>query len=192
MIQLERLLIPFALGIEDLATFAVVAAVVLTPFRTLEMGIASTLTARLCHAKEIPERWRLLRQEGVMLLVVSCIGGVGIIWLGPQLCRLVLPNKEGAPVALVAALVISGMARIVAAITRALASAFCTGNELQLVNVGGWLAVGIGAAAGYALATFGLAGLVYGVTIGWMVRAGLSALVVHKYLRHEVSVRVPQ
>ena len=47
----------------------------------------------------------------------------------------------------------------------------------------GWLSVGIALAAAAVGARWGLAGVIYGVALGWMVRSATTLLVAVRHLR---------
>lgn len=188
LIQMERLLIPAVLSLGDLALFAVVAAVAIAPFRMLELGIEMTFTARLRATRGHAERMALLRREARLAFLLCAAGGTLALFLGGPLCELVLQGEglqsttelsEG----LLLAAALSGSSRVLCALTRAVASAFCTSGELRLANLGAWLALVVGAGAGFLLARYGLVGLVYGVACGWLVRSASALLAARAHLR---------
>ena len=182
MMQLERLLLPLAMSASDLAIFAVVAAVALTPYRMLEMGTMATLVARLRALDSRAERLRMLQKEGAMLLTLSVVGGVFIIVLAPRLGELVFEEAQ-ITVQLTVATVISGVVRVLSALAHSTALAFGTGRELRLLNASNWLAVAVGALLGVRLSGFGLEGFIYGVALGWVCRAILAGVLAGKHLR---------
>jgi Na+-driven multidrug efflux pump len=54
-------------------------------------------------------------------------------------------------------------------------SALATTSELAWINLFGWGSVALAVAAAFVGARWGLAGVIYGVTMGWLMRA-LTAL----------------
>jgi hypothetical protein len=189
MMQLERLLVPLAMGAEALGLFAVVAAVALTPFRMLELGTIATLVARLRKIESAPERLRLLRNELFLLLSLCLAGGILIVLGAPLLCEMVLEERR-VSTALVVAVVISGITRVGSALAHSAAMAFCEGAQLRLVHAGNWLAVLVGAALAVALAPLGLEGMVYGVAGGWLCRMLLTGFLSARQLREAGTVEV--
>jgi hypothetical protein len=183
MVQMERLLIPLVLATHDLALFAVVAAFVLAPYRMLEMGASSTLTARLRAATTVRERRQLMGREALALIPLAIAGGAALVALSPWLFPLMVGRKASVPFALIIAIVGSGIVRVVAALAHSAAGALCSGRELRLMNVNSWLAVGVGTIAGIFLSRFGLVGLVVGVTLGWAIRASLALTIAGRHLR---------
>ena len=81
----------------------------------------------------------------------------------------------------------SGIAKVINAFSKSAASALATPQELTLVNVVGWISVGIAIAAGVAGARWGLAGVIYGVSLGWMFRSAYTMYVAARHLRIPVA-----
>lgn len=182
LIQMERLLIPTLLTLEDLALFAVIAAVAIAPFRMLERGIETTFTARLRAAPDLSARRALLRREARLVLLLGAAGSFVVLLLGRPIAMLVLGLEAAVSDGLLLAAAGGGMARLFAAAAGSTAAACCTGRELRFVNLGAWLALAVAAAAGHALAGLGLAGLVAGVACGWLVRGATALLAAKPHL----------
>lgn len=180
MMQLERLLLPLTLGNRDLALYAVVAAIALAPYRMLEMGTMSTLTARLRHAAKIHERRVLIMREITVFVTLGVVSGVAIVLIGKYVGKLVNAEVE-IPTTLLIAVVISGMVRVLSALSYGAAAAICSGRELHWINVSSWIAVLLGALGGGLLSRLGLEWLVYGVTVGWGWRTVIAAAFAKKY-----------
>ena len=64
LVQLERLILPHLLPLTDLATFGVLAAIVGSLFRVLQMGVGYTMMPRLRHAADVRQRRRIVFKEG--------------------------------------------------------------------------------------------------------------------------------
>jgi Na+-driven multidrug efflux pump len=54
----------------------------------------------------------------------------------------------------------------------------------------GWVSVGIALVAAFVGARWGLAGIIYGVGFGWIVRAVVAFALIMRHLRLPVSVPV--
>lgn len=80
LIQLERLLLPHLLSLEDLATYGVLAAIAGSLFRVLQMGVGYSLLPRLRAAPGVLERRRLLFKEARLVVAVAALGSV-VIWV---------------------------------------------------------------------------------------------------------------
>jgi Na+-driven multidrug efflux pump len=79
--------------------------------------------------------------------------------------------------------VVSGVAKVANAFTRSAASALGTTRELSFINLTGWLSVGIAIAGGVVGARWGLAGVIYGVALGWISRSIATFYVAARHLR---------
>jgi len=171
LIQLDRLLIPHALPLEDLATYGVLAAIAGSLFRVLQMGVGYTLIPRLRAAGSVLDRRRLISHEAKLVSAVVAAGS-GFIWLvTPWVERWLLQGKYQLTGYLILAAVISGVVKIMNAFTRATVTAMATPGELSMINLLGWVSVALAIPAGLLGARWGLAGLIYGVGLGWLLRA---------------------
>jgi hypothetical protein len=181
MIQLERLVIPVVLDVEDLARFAVVAALALSPYRLLEMGTLSTLAARMRVIGSVASRRHLAKRETLTMLGLCVIAAVPILAFGPRISQLIAPDIAVGR-GLLGLAVASGIVRVVGAQGRAIASAFAEPADLRLLNITGWLTVAFGALGGFALARWGLMGVMCGVSLGWIAKGVISFAVARKFL----------
>ena len=91
--QLERLLAPRLLSLEDLARFAVVATLVGSPFRMLQMGAGYTLLPRLRAATSPHARWKLVRHEALAVALIGGAGGVILLSAAPWIADRLLAGK---------------------------------------------------------------------------------------------------
>jgi hypothetical protein len=190
LIQLERLVIPHALPIADLALYGVLGAIVGSLFRVLQMGVGFSLLPRLRAATSVSERRRLVAHEG-RLVGVIVVGGSGCIWfLAPLVERWFLAGKYHLAASLVLAAIVSGIGKIANAFTKAIAAALAEPRELSLVNAGGWVSVATSIAGAFVGAHWGLAGLIYGVALGWFLRAIFAGVVVLRHLRLPATLPV--
>lgn len=181
LIQLDRLIIPYVLTLQDLATYGVLAAIAGSLFRVLSMGVGYTLVPRLRAAEGVLER-RLLIAHEAKLVGAIVVGGALAIWFAtPLVERWFLAGKYHLAGPLVIAAVVSGTAKVLNAFTKAIVSALATPDELSRVNLYGWGSVALAVLAAIVGARWGLAGVIYGVAFGWLLRA-LAAL--YFTLRH--------
>ena len=183
LIQLERLLLPHLLPIEALATYGVLAAIVGSLFRVLQTGVGYSLLPRLRAAAGVPERRRLLRKEARLVVVMAVLGSA-VIWLAtPQIERVFLGGKYHLSGALVLAAVVTGIAKILNGFAESAVAALADARELSTVSLLGWVAVGIAGLGAVAGARWGLPGVIYGVGIGWLVRASTGLYLASRHLR---------
>lgn len=190
LVQLERLMIPHALPLADLALYGVLGAIVGSLFRVLQMGVGFSLLPRLRAARTVPERRRLVAHEA-RLVGIIVLGGSALIWfLTPLVERWFLAGKYHLAGALVLAAIVSGIGKIANAFTKAIATALGDPRELSLVNFGGWVSVAASLMGGFVGARWGLTGLIYGVALGWFLRAAIAAALMVRHLRLPVTIPV--
>jgi O-antigen/teichoic acid export membrane protein len=168
--QLERLVLPATVGLRDLATFGVLSSLVGSPFRIIQAAIVYTITPGLQDAKSKRQRRLLLLREGVLIGVVIGAGSVAIWFLAPPLARVLLNGRYNLTPALMAATLISGVLKIFSAAGFALVNALASQRGLRILSLSSWVCVAIAVVASFALASYGLVGVIYAVAFGWLLR----------------------
>jgi O-antigen/teichoic acid export membrane protein len=187
LVQLERLVLPHVLPLHDLATFGVLAAIVGSFFRVLQMSVGFSLVPRLRAAPDVRQRRRLVAKEARLVAGVVLLGSAAIWILTPMVEHWFLGEKYHLAGSLVLATLVSGVIKIFNAFSRAIAGALTTPRELSMVNLLGWISVGIGLVAAFVGARWGLAGVIYGVALGWAVRTMSALYVTARHLRLPVA-----
>jgi O-antigen/teichoic acid export membrane protein len=183
LIQLERLLIPYLLPLHDLATYGILAAIVGSLFRVVQMGVGYSLLPRLRAAPGVLERRRLIARETRLVILMVALGSAAI-WIGmPYVERWFLDGKYHLSGALLAAALVTGLAKVLNGFAQSTVSALADARELSVVSVLGWVAVAIAAVAAVAGARWGLPGVIYGVGIGWLVRSCTALYMTARHLR---------
>jgi O-antigen/teichoic acid export membrane protein len=183
LIQLERLLLPHLLPLEDLATYGVLAAIAGSLFRVLQMGVGYSLLPRLRAAPSVIARRRLLFKEARLVVTVATVGSL-VIWLAtPRIENWFLAGKYHLSAALVLAAVVTGFAKVLNGFAQSAVSALAEPRELHLVAVLGWVSVGVAALGAVAGARWGLPGVIYGVGLGWVMRASVGLILAARHLR---------
>jgi O-antigen/teichoic acid export membrane protein len=183
LLQLDRLVIPHLLTVQDLATYGVLAAVAGSLFRMLSMGVGYTLVPRLRAANGALERRHLIANEAKLVAWVL-LAGIAVIWvITPLIERWVLAGKYHLSGALLVAAIVSGVVKVSNSFTKSVVSALSTSSELAWVNVFGWGSVALAIFAAYIGARWGLAGVIYGVTMGWLMRALTALYFARRHLR---------
>lgn len=183
LVQLERLVVPKVLTLEDLAAFGVLAAIVIAPFRMLQMGAGYTLLPRLRAAASVAGRRRLLRNEALIAGATALGATVAVWYLAPAVVGWLLEGKYTLGPALVAAGVVAGMLRVLNGFLKGAVTALTTTRQLGYMSALGWVSVGVALAGGVVGSRWGLVGLVLGMSTGWLFRAAASALIVLPHLR---------
>jgi O-antigen/teichoic acid export membrane protein len=189
LIQLERLLLPHLLPLEDLATYGVLAAIAGSLFRVLQMGVGYSLLPRLRAAPSVIERRRLLLKEARLVVTVAALGALAIWVATPRIENLFLGGKYHLSAALVLAAVVTGFAKVLNGFAQSAVSALAEPRELHLVAVLGWVSVGVAALGAMAGARWGLPGVMYGVGLGWVMRASVGLLLAARHLRLPVTAQ---
>jgi O-antigen/teichoic acid export membrane protein len=191
LIQLERLIIPYVLPLKELATYGVLAAIAGSLFRVLQMGVGYTLLPRLRTASSVPERRHLIGHEAKLVSALVVAGSIAIWIVTPLIERWLLQDKYHIEGALLLAALVSGMAKIMAAFSKSTVTALATPAELSLVNVFGWGSVALAIPAALLGGHWGgLAGVIYGVGFGWLLRAVTALYVTLRHLKLPASIPV--
>jgi O-antigen/teichoic acid export membrane protein len=176
MWQAERLVIPLALTMGDLATFGVLAAIVSAPFRMIQLGIGYTMLPRL-RAVASPHAARRLIASELRISALMCAGGtVGILLIGPWLIDLLVGDKYQVGLELFIAAIVVGYLRIWQGVAVASVTAVASTRILGMLNIAGWVALGIGILGAFSLSGFGLPGVIYGVGLGWLAQAAVATM----------------
>ena len=183
MLQLERLMIPKVLSMADLATFGVLAALVIAPYRTLQMGVAFSVLPRLGRLGTRAARRRFILKEIIGLTVIVAVGSVLLFLLAPPLLIFLFEGKYDFPIEVIVAAIVTGAIRVLAGLAKGTATAVCTTPQLAVLNGLIWMSVAIAIIGGIIGARWGIAGLLYGVAVGSSVRIAVSAYASWPHIR---------
>jgi O-antigen/teichoic acid export membrane protein len=177
MLQLDRLLIGGTLSIDDLATYAVIAAVAGSTFRMLQTGAGYSLLPRLRRCADRTTAWRMLGGELALLAIMGVLAGVAVMLVMPWLLEHFLHGRYDVTEQMVLAVIAIGFIRIGEASASATVSALGTTRELGQLNVLSWLMVATSSVCAVWGSRYGLIGMIYGLGAGWTVGAiGASIL----------------
>ena len=185
--QLDRLVIPRLLSFEALASFSVLAVLVIAPFHVLQLAVEHTLLPRLRHAAGPVERRRLLRTEALALFGIGLPAGLLAVGIVPWLADLLLAGKYDLGRGLVLAAVVAGLLRVASGLARTTAAALGTTSELARLNAQAWFAVGVGVAGAAVGSRFGLAGTIYGTSLGWAALVVAAMRVGARHIKEEAE-----
>lgn len=190
-LQLERLLLAPAAGVQALALFGVVASLVASPFRMLQMGVLFTLIPSLRNAAGLEERRRLLVREALLVGLVIAAGSV-FIWYGaPPLAHWFLSGRYELSSALMCAALVSGALKLCSAFATGTVIALGEDRTLRQLSFVSWATIGVGAVAAFLAASWGLVGVLYGISAGWLVRTLIAAWMAMPHLRRPAA-RLPE
>ncbi len=155
-LQLERLLLAPTVGVQELALFGVLAALVGSPFRMLQASVQFTLVPALRAAADRRQRLRLLGREALLVGSVVGAGSVAIWLLAPPLAHWFLSGRYDLNAALMTAALISGFLKVLCAFALATVVSLAQERELRLLSVFSWSSIGVSIIAAFAAAPFGL------------------------------------
>ncbi len=192
LMQLERLVAPRLLSLEDLATFAVVTTLVGSPLRMLQMGAGYTLLPRLSAATTPEARRRLVRHEAFAILSIACAGAVVILVAAPWIAAWLLAGKYHLPAVLMIAALVSGMVKLGDGFATTMVWALGSARQLALLNWVSWTCAGVGLLAAWVGARWGLIGLMYGVTFAWVCRGAVAATLAIRLLHRAPAAAAPR
>lgn len=190
LVQLDRLIIPQVLPLHDLATYGVLAAIAGSLFRVLQMSAAYTLIPRLRAAASVVERRRLIAHEAKLVSAIVVAGSVVIWFVTPLIERHFLAGKYHLGGSLLFAAIFSGVAKVMNAFTKSTVTALATAGELSILNIFGWGSVAVAVVAAILGARWGLTGVIYGVGLGWLMRALTAFYLTLRHLQLPESIPV--
>lgn len=180
--QVERLIIPRALGLEELAVFGVAATLVLGPYKLLQGGIGYALMPRLTSAEHTGRRRELIRRELRFAVGSSAALGLGSLLAVPFVVELLYGGKYGVGAGLVTAVALVGSLRAVYGAVAATLKALGDEGQLRRYNLTGWASIVVAVAGGFGLAWGGLVGVTLGVAVGWALRTLVVAIIARRSL----------
>ena len=183
LVQLDRLVIPWLLPIGALALYGVLAAIAGSVFRVLQMGVGYSLIPRLRAAESIEQRRHLVRHEILLVGALMVAAALAVLVAVPLVQRFLLHDKYELTAPLVAAVLVSGVAKVLNAFAKALVAGLALPDEVATVTLYGWLSVAAAIAAAVVGARWGLAGVIYGVGLGWLMRALVAFRITARHLR---------
>jgi hypothetical protein len=182
-LQLERLLLAPLVGVQALALFGVVAALVGSPFRMLQAAVLFTLTPNLRGARSVAERRRLLRREGVHVTAVIGAGSL-VIWLAaPPLAHGLLAGRYDLSAPLMMAALTAGILKVCSAFATGIVIALAQDRSLRVLSMVSWATIGVSVGAAVAAAPWGLVAVLYAISTGWLLRASIAAWMAIPHLR---------
>ena len=191
LMQLERLVAPRLLTLEDLATFAVATTLVGSPFRMLQMGAGYTLLPRLSTAPTAEARRRLVRHEALAVMLIAGAGGLIILLAAPWIAIWLLAGKYELPAVLMIAAMVSGTVKLGDGFATTMVWALGSARQLALLNWVSWACAVVGVLAAWVGAGWGLIGLMYGVTFAWVCRGAVAAALATRLLQSAPTASAP-
>lgn len=181
--QLERLVIPRTLSMEDLATFAVVAAIAGSPFRMLQIGVGHTLLPGLRACRSRHDVNRLMKHEGTILFGATAASVLAVLIVTPWIADRFLMGRYDISTALLVAVIVTGLVKVCNGFVSAIVQAFGSTAALAKFNVMTWAGLIAGVACAAYGARYGVVGVVYGVGVAWCAMTVAAAVLAVLSLR---------
>ena len=178
--QMDRLVIPKFLDIESLATFGVLAALVLAPFKMLELGTGYTLIPGLRTAATHEARREILNHETKIASVVVILAIVSGFIVAPWAADMLLRGKYELGLTLVGAAVVAGVLRICVVFVSSIITALGSQSHLEALNYRSWFALFISVAGGWYGSQWGLPGVILGLAGGSLARLGFATVIARR------------
>jgi Na+-driven multidrug efflux pump len=119
--------------------------------------------------------------------------GSAFLWLvTPWVERYLLAGKYHLTASLILATIVSGIAKLMSAFTKSAVTAVADPREVHILTLLSWVSVGVAILAALVGGRWlGLAGVIYGVGLGWTIRAGAAYYLTMRHLRRPAPVPVP-
>ena len=169
LLQLERLVAPMVLGVEALASFAVLASVALFPYRMLRSGTIFSLVPKLRGAQTVHDRNHVLIHELGAVLAMLIVASIGVMLLSSPLTDFITDGKYELPFVLVAAACINGAAKVISGVQDSILTACGTEGDVATLKWLTWVMIAGGTIGAWAGSVYGLSGLVTGAGVGSLV-----------------------
>ncbi len=167
--QFERIVIPRLTTMGDLATYAVLAALVGAPFRVTQLGVSFTLLPRLRNADGVHQASAVLRREMLTAAVLVGTTAVALFALAPFVFHVLLKDKYPIGAGLVAATLSVGVVRVAESFSTSVVTALGSSQALRQMSFLGWGGLLVAAAAAIPGGLhFGLLGVILGTCCGWL------------------------
>jgi O-antigen/teichoic acid export membrane protein len=169
--QFERLAIPKIGSLPMLGTYAVLAAVVGSPFRMLQAGTSFSLLPRLRSVSSGAAARSVLLREGAAAASVSAVSIIVVIVAAPWIFRNLLSGKYIIGWDLIWASIAVGMLKVWEGFSTTAVTACGSAKSLVAISVLAWICLVIAAAGMVYGSRYGLVGILYGVGLAWVLLA---------------------
>jgi O-antigen/teichoic acid export membrane protein len=182
-IQMERLLIPVALTLSDLALFSVLASVALFPFRMASAGAGFGLIPKLRATQDRGLRLKLVRDELLSVGALLAAATLGVVVAAPFVAHLLTAGRYEIGFGLVLAACFNGGAKVLQALPRAILIGCGSERDMALLSRWGWLGLASGVACAFVVAPWGLAGVICGIGLGSLAGSVPAAILAARRLK---------
>lgn len=174
-LQLERLLLAPTVGVHALAMYGVLAVLVGSPYRMLQQAAQFTLIPSLRAAADAGERMQLLGRELMLVSLTGAAGSLAIWVAAPRIAHGFLGGHYDLSPALVAVGLVGGALKVCSAFALGTVMALGEERSLRTLSVISWASLALSVLAAIAAIPWGLVGVLYGISLGWLVRVVAAA-----------------
>jgi O-antigen/teichoic acid export membrane protein len=181
--QLDKLMLPKVLDIESLATFGVLSALVLAPYKVFQAGVGFTLIPGLRTAETKTARTKTILHEAKTTMLVIALGIGSGFFIAPWVAQIFLAGKYELGNMLIGAAVFAGTARVMVMFVSSVVTALGSQAQLTSLNRGSWLALLLSILGGWWGAQWGLPGFIAGFALGSLFRVALASEIAAKVWR---------
>jgi O-antigen/teichoic acid export membrane protein len=169
-LQLERLVLVPTVGVHDLALYGVVASLVGSPFRMIQSAVLFTLIPEMRAAQGVRTRRRLLARE-IAIVSAALVCGAVVLWLiAPPIAHWFLGGRYDLSSALMLAAIVSGLLKVCSAFATSIVVALGDERDLRHTGLSAGSSVVLACVGAFLAAPWGLTGVLYGISAGWLVR----------------------
>lgn len=179
----ERMVIPYRIDYAALATFTVLAAVAIFPFRLMRFGASFALVPQLRAAGSRQARQQLLWAELRTMAIVLVVASFAMVFVAPPVAALMTDGRYDLPWLLVLAACFNGGAKLMDGLPRSIITACGTAAEVRTMVWLSWLGVACALAGLWIGGAWGLMGLICGSALGNLIGSLPNALVARRALK---------
>ena len=138
---------------------------------------------RLRDANTVSERRRLLRHEFLVFSIVMGLASVAIWLLAPRIAHWFLTGRYDLSTALIIAMIVSGLLKVLSAFGTSVVSALAPEKGLYLLSTASWACIVLATALAFVLQPWGLTGVIYAISGGWFARTCAAFWIAAPHLR---------
>jgi len=154
--------------VDDLATYAALAAVVGAPFRATQIGVAFTLIHRLRSAPDAAAARAVLWHEILVAILLVTVSIAGVLIVAPLVFHHFLHDKYVISRPLMIVTLAVGVVRVAESFSTTAVTALGTALSLARVSAMGWMGLAVAIAGATSFSSHGLVGIVFGTLLGWL------------------------
>jgi hypothetical protein len=125
-------------------------------------------------------------------MFIGCAAALLAWFAAPWIADWLLAGKYELSAALILAALVSAVVKLADGFATTTVWALASGRQLAMLNWVSWTCAGVGVAGAWVGARWGLIGLMYGVTLGWVSRGAIAGALAAKLLGRPGAHHAPQ